>query len=100
MRGIELTEDDVVRRAVISRLLCHCIVDKKEIESEFHIPFDEYFADELARLDLLRKDGLVELANEKILVSMLGRIFIRNVGMVFDKRLQQPKSKPVFSKTL
>jgi oxygen-independent coproporphyrinogen III oxidase len=100
MRGIELTEDDVVRRAVISRLLCHCILDKKEIESEFNIPFDEYFADELARLDLLQKDGLVELTNEKILVTMLGRIFIRNVGMVFDKRLQQPKSKPVFSKTL
>jgi oxygen-independent coproporphyrinogen III oxidase len=100
MRGIELTEDDIVRRAVISRLLCHCILDKKEIESEFTITFDDYFANELARLDLLRKDRLVELTNEKILVTTLGRIFIRNVGMAFDKHLQQPKSKPVFSKTL
>ncbi len=100
MRGIELIEDDVIRRAVISRLLCHCILDKKEIESEFNITFESYFADELARLDLLQKDGLVNLGDGTISVTMLGRIFIRNVGMVFDKRLQKPQSKPVFSKTL
>jgi oxygen-independent coproporphyrinogen III oxidase len=100
MRGIELSEDDVVRRAVISKLLCHCVLHKEELESEFDIRFDEYFADELARLDSLQKDGLVALSNKSISVTMLGRIFIRNVGMVFDKYLQKPKSKPVFSKTL
>jgi|WetSurMetagenome_2_1015567.scaffolds.fasta_scaffold130125_1 oxygen-independent coproporphyrinogen III oxidase len=100
MRGIELSEDDVVRRAVISKLLCHCILHKEEIESEFSIRFDDYFADELARLDSLQKDGLVALSKGSISVTMLGRIFIRNIGMVFDKYLQKPKSKPVFSKTL
>jgi oxygen-independent coproporphyrinogen III oxidase len=100
MRGIELTDDDVVRRTVISKLLCHCLLHKKEIESEFGIQFDEYFADELARLDSLQKDGLVALSNGSISVTMLGRIFIRIVGMVFDKYLQKPKNKPVFSKTL
>jgi oxygen-independent coproporphyrinogen III oxidase len=100
MRGIELSEDDLVRRTVISRLLCHCVLDKKDIESEFNLAFDDYFAEELARLDQLKKDGLVELSEETISVTMLGRIFIRNVGMVFDKYLQKPKNKPVFSKTL
>jgi oxygen-independent coproporphyrinogen-3 oxidase len=100
MRGIELSDDDVIRRAVISRLLCHCVLHKEEVESEFNIRFDEYFAEELTRLGPLRNDGLVHTSAESISVTQLGRIFIRNVGMVFDKYLERPKSKPVFSKTL
>ena len=100
MRGIRLDDDDVIRRAVISRLLCHCVLHKREIESEFNIRFDEYFADELRRLQQLRDDGLVKLEAEAISVTQLGRIFIRNAGMIFDKYLQKPKNKPVFSKTL
>ncbi len=100
MRGIHLNDDDVIRRAVISKVLCHCVLHKKEIASEFGIRFNQYFADEIARLAQLENDGLVKLSDESISVTQLGRIFIRNVGMVFDKYLQKPKSKPVFSKTL
>ncbi len=100
MRGIHLTDDDVIRRTVISKLLCHCVLHKKEIESEFNICFDEYFADALSRLEVLQRDGLVTLESDTISVTQLGRIFIRNAGMVFDKYLLNPKNKPVFSKTL
>ncbi len=100
MRGMNLTDDDVLRRAVISKLLCHCVLKKGEIESEFNISFDEYFADEMARMKALINDRLVDLTDETISVTLLGRIFIRNVGMVFDKYLLKPKDKPVFSKTL
>jgi len=100
MRGIRLNDDDVIRRAVISRLLCHCVLHKREIEFEFNIGFDEYFADEMLRLESLQKDGLVTLSPESISVTQLGRIFIRNAGMVFDRYLQRPKTKPLFSKTL
>jgi len=100
MRGMKLSEDDEIRRSVISRLLCHCTLRKNEVESDFGIRFDDYFAAELARLEPLRADGLVTLSADSISVTHLGRIFIRNVGMVFDKYLQKPKDKPVFSKTL
>jgi len=100
MRGIHLTDDDVVRAAVIGKILCHCVLHKKEIESEFGIRFDEYFADELARLEPLVRDGLVILSGDTLAVTSLGRIFIRNVGMVFDRYLQHTKDRPVFSKTL
>ncbi len=100
MRGVKLNDDDAVRRAVISRLLCHCMLIKKEIEYEFGIRFDEYFRDELIRLEALQFDGLVNLSTDSISVTMLGRIFIRNVGMIFDKYLQKHREKPVFSKTL
>ncbi len=100
MRGIHLSEDDAIRRTVISRILCHCVLHKEEIEDEFGFRFDEYFANELARLAPLAADGLITMTPETIAVTSLGRIFIRNVGMAFDKYLLKPKEKPVFSKTL
>ena len=101
-RGYRLSQDDVLRRAVIGRLLCHTVIPKNEIEREFSISFDEYFATELERLEELRAEGLVDLAHGEIRVLPLGRIFIRNVAMVFDRYLheQQMDKKPLFSKTL
>jgi oxygen-independent coproporphyrinogen-3 oxidase len=102
MRGYRLSEDDRLRRAVISRLLCHTVVIKEEIAREFGIDFDRYFADELARLEASREDGLVSLKAEEIRATWMGRIFIRNLAMVFDPYLekQQLAAKPLFSKTL
>jgi oxygen-independent coproporphyrinogen-3 oxidase len=100
MRGLRMTEEDALRATVISRILCHCVLHKREIEQEFGIRFDDYFADELERLKPLEADGLVVVNPESIAVTSLGRIFIRNVGMIFDSYLRKPKDKPVFSKTL
>ena len=102
MRGYHLSGEDRLRRAVISRLLCHTVVVKDEISREFAIDFDSYFADELLRLEPSRQDGLVLLENGEIRATWLGRIFIRNLAMVFDPYLekQQLAAKPLFSKTL
>lgn len=102
MRGYRLSQDDLIRRAVIGRILCHTIVLKKELEQEFGIPFDEYFAAELEQLEAFRTEGLVMLLPGEIRVTPLGRIFIRNVAMAFDRYLreQQMDQKPLFSKTL
>jgi oxygen-independent coproporphyrinogen-3 oxidase len=102
MRGYRLNRDDEIRRTVISRLLCHTVLHKKEIEREFELSFDDYFAPELAQLEEYRADGLVRLTPEEIRVVGIGRIFIRNVAMVFDRYLREQKmdSRPLFSKTL
>lgn len=101
MRGMRLSEDDIIRRTVISKILCHCVLHKAEIEAEFNISFDRYFAEEQPRLRELAEDGLLELAEGTIAVTLLGRIFIRVVGMAFDKYLRQKKdTRPLFSKTL
>jgi oxygen-independent coproporphyrinogen-3 oxidase len=102
MRGYRLSGEDFLRRAVISRLLCHTVIHKREIEREFSIAFDDYFAPELARLKEFCADGLVVVTPDEIRVTMLGRIFIRNVAMLFDSYLekQQMDAKPLFSKTL
>ena len=102
MRGYRLSQDDVLRRAVIGRLLCHTVIPKHEIEQQFGISFDEYFAPELQRLEEARDEGLVALDSAEIRVTPLGRIFIRNVAMTFDRYLheQQMDKRPLFSKTL
>jgi oxygen-independent coproporphyrinogen-3 oxidase len=102
MRGYRLSADDRLRRAVIGRLLCHTVIPKRDVEREFSILFDEYFASELARLAEPSADGLVILDRDEIRVTPLGRIFIRNVAMVFDRYIEEQKmdQKPLFSKTL
>ena len=102
MRGYHLSQDDILRREVISRLLCHTVIVKDEISRQFGIQFDEYFAPELERLKLPQEDGLVVINDKEIRTAWLGRIFIRNLAMVFDPYLekQQLESRPLFSKTL
>ena len=101
-RGYRLSQDDLLRRAVISRLLCHTVIPKPEIERQFSITFDAYFATELEQLQESCDEGLVILEPHQIRVTPLGRIFIRNVAMVFDRYLreQQMDQRPLFSKTL
>jgi len=103
MRGYHLSNEDRLRRAVINRLLCHTVIIKEEISREFAIDFDNYFADELRRLEPFRQDDLVLLDRGEIRATWLGRIFIRNLAMIFDPYLEKQQlisNKPLFSKTL
>jgi oxygen-independent coproporphyrinogen III oxidase len=102
MRGYRLTEEDMLRRTVISRILCHGVLHKDEIEKEFGIDFERAFAPEIARLAPFVADGLVEIDGSVVRTTLLGRIFIRNIAMIFDPYLEKQKleSRPLFSKTL
>jgi len=102
MRGVRVSDEDKLRRAVINRILCHSLLVKPEIEREFGIDFDQHFAGELARLTELENEGLVRMDNGRIEVAPLGRIFIRNIAMVFDEYLTRHEGEPrqLYSKTL
>jgi len=102
MRGWRLSDDDLLRREVILRLLCHGRLRKREIEEEFAIDFDGYFAGELERLAALERDGLIRLSSDEIEVTLLGRVFLRVIGMVFDVYLRRRDAaeRPMFSRTV
>src|SRR3974377_1152 len=72
MRGYHLSTDDLLRREVISRLLCHTVIVKDEISKQFGIDFDEYFAPELERLRMPQEDGLVVMNDKEIRPPCLG----------------------------
>jgi oxygen-independent coproporphyrinogen-3 oxidase len=102
MRGYHLSSEDRLRREVISRLLCHTVIPKREIGEQFGIDFDQHFAPELKLLEAPREDGLLTMDGDEIRSTWLGRIFIRNLAMLFDPYLEQQQlaAKPLFSKTL
>ena len=99
-RGLELTQDDLVRRAVIQALSCHFRLSIESIELAYLIDFRKYFATELADLRRLAQDGLVELAPDWILVTPKGRLMVRAVCMVFDKYLRESRERARYSKVI
>lgn len=92
-RGVDLDEDDKVRRAVITQLICHFKLDFAEIEAQFGINFKTYFTAELDELALMQADGLLSLSAKGIQVAAAGRLLIRNICMVFDKYLAQKQQQ-------
>lgn len=99
-RGIELNRDDLIRRDVITRLICHFELSIPAVESSWGIGFEDYFADSLQRLSPMVDDGLVAVDGTAIRVLPRGRLLIRNICMAFDAYLAA-KSGPIgFSKVI
>ncbi|MDH5178614.1 MAG: oxygen-independent coproporphyrinogen III oxidase [Gammaproteobacteria bacterium] len=98
-RGIGLTADDVLRRHVITQLICHFSLDKAQVEKQFNISFNDYFSVELQELLQLQLDGLVTCTDSSIMVTPAGKFLIRNVCMVFDRYLREAGEKR-FSKVI
>ena len=98
-RGIELNDEDLLRREVITELICNFRLDKKAIETKFGIDFDLHFERELEELKPMEEDGLLKLSEEKIEITPLGRLLIRNICMVFDTYTKQRKERR-FSRTI
>ncbi len=97
-RGVELDDDDKLRRAVITQLICHFDLHFANIEREFGIVFADYFVAELENLNLMQNDGLLTVTADGVKVQPAGRLLIRNICMVFDKYLAQKQQQ--FSKVI
>jgi oxygen-independent coproporphyrinogen-3 oxidase len=100
LRGIELTADDLVRRAVIQSLTCNFSVSLESIELSWLIDFRSYFAAEMQDLRQLAEDGLVELKPDWIVVTPKGRLLVRSVCMIFDRYLREKRQRASYSKVI
>jgi oxygen-independent coproporphyrinogen-3 oxidase len=99
-RGLKLTRDDQIRRDAITRVMCDLELDFAAFGSEWGISFSDYFADALADLRSLADDGLVNISGDRVSVTPTGRLFLRNIGMCFDRYLKEAASeKPRYSRT-
>ncbi|MBI5097572.1 MAG: oxygen-independent coproporphyrinogen III oxidase, partial [Nitrospirae bacterium] len=99
-RGYELNHDDLLRRHIITRLMCDFELTKQDVEKKYGITFDDYFRKELTGLEPFREDGLLILHPDKIEITDFGRTLIRNIGMVFDVYLEVPGREMRFSRTI
>ena len=100
VRGLALSRDDVLRRAVIMALMCQGVVSYESIELAHLIEFRKYFASELEALQKLAEQGMVTMSDSGIQVTTMGWFFVRAVAMVFDKYLQTDRTRARFSKII
>jgi len=102
-RGIELTEDDLIRREVITQLICNFQLNYKTVEpveQRWNIRIADYFERELSRLPAMQADGLLEIQVDSITVLPKGRLLIRNICMAFDSYLPLAAQQKNFSKVI
>ena len=100
VRGLALTRDDVLRRAVIMAIMCQGAVQFESIELAYLIDFKTYFAAELETLKGMEPQGLVKLEAGGIQVTDMGWFFVRAVAMVFDRYLQADRNRARFSRII
>jgi oxygen-independent coproporphyrinogen-3 oxidase len=100
VRGLALTRDDLLRRAVIMAIMCQGAVHFESIALAYLVDFQRYFATELEALKPLAEQGMVKVDAESIEVTDTGWFFVRAVAMVFDRHLQANLHLNRFSKIL
>ena len=87
---MRLSDDDRLRRDVITSLMCNFWVDLGRDGVT-------RFARELEDLRALEADGLVRIDGTEVAPTALGRVFVRNIAMVFDAYLRRPDGTRRFS---
>jgi oxygen-independent coproporphyrinogen-3 oxidase len=78
--------------------MSHFQLNKSDIEQKYQINFDNYFDDELQELAPLQADGLVNVLADKIHITDIGRLLIRNIAVLFDTHTRTRETK--FSRSI
>ena len=99
-KGVLLSAEDRLRKAVIMSLMANFNLDINAIENAFNVDFFRHFS---AELELLKINfgEFVELSGDKISVNETGILLIRNIAMCFDEYMvRHSNNAQSFSKTL
>jgi len=103
VKGAAVSEDDVLRRHVINRVMCLLRLDLREVEGMFGKKARaEIEASMKPNLPELVSDGLVTFDGDVLRVTPVGQLLVRNVAMMFDAYLPKHAKdrKQTFSRTL
>jgi oxygen-independent coproporphyrinogen III oxidase len=90
-RGIELTPEDRLRRAIIEQIMCHMKVDLAAMQQAAGLTLD--LDAEHTALAALADDGLVRLDWPRVTVPEEARPLMRSVACMFDAYLATGKAK-------
>jgi oxygen-independent coproporphyrinogen-3 oxidase len=100
-RGAPMSDDDVMRRFVINRVMCLLRLDLGEVEEKFGAASRKAIEENLrAGVRELQDDGLVTFDGQVLKVTPLGQLLVRNVAMLFDAYLKTDGAKKQFSRTV
>lgn len=93
-RGMNLSEDDILRADLIQQLMCQGRLDIGLLQQRHHIHFQDYFAADLERLAPLVADGLVIRTPHAIVATARGRLLLRIIAACFDHYLHAARDIP------
>lgn len=90
LKGHHLTEEDLIIRRHILNLMC-----KGRTDWDTSLVINDALIAGLERAKLLEQDGLVEILENRLVVTHLGKRFLRNICMSLDARLwsEQPETQ-------
>ena len=100
VRGHVLSADDRLRRTAILHLMCNNELPYALTVPAFGAPANELLAESLEAMGPYADEGFIEFADDRLLITDLGRHFARNVCMELDAYLDRDGSKPLFSRTV
>jgi oxygen-independent coproporphyrinogen-3 oxidase len=99
-RGFEVEPDDLLRRDIITHIMCNFFLDIPAAEKKWRFSFAEKFKTEIADLQQMQIDGLLKLDAKVLEVLPAGRLLVRNICMVFDHYLKDSGQSGRFSKVI
>ena len=88
------TSNDLLIQEIILQIMCHNEIDMCNWEQ---LPC---WSDIYQELQAFKEDGIIEISGNKIIITAMGKGFVRNVAMSFDYYLRDQKSKVKFSQTI
>lgn len=100
VKGLILSDEDCRRREIIMRVMCDLELDYAKMSEKLGLDFAKTYAPELAKLEPLAADGLVEFGENGLRVTKIGRLFIRNIAMAFDAYFKPDGAAHRHSKTI
>ncbi len=100
MKGYYMSDDDILRKDVIMKIMCDFELDFESVEKKYKIDFDTYFAWGLENIKEMVDDELVIIKNRKITVTEMGRLLVRNIAMNFDGYIEKKEDTTKYSRTV
>ncbi len=99
-KAYALTDEDKIRKKIIMQIMCKGEVNFPEFLSQTGINIPEKYSSELDQLAGFESDGLLIQTPNGFHITETGRLFLRNIAMVFDEHLKNRQQKVTYSKTV
>jgi oxygen-independent coproporphyrinogen-3 oxidase len=101
VKGFAMTDNDKIIRRIINEIMCNQYLSWQQIATVFQKTVEELkslLRFKESKLDEFVGDDLLTYTTEEIVITDLGRFFLRNIAAVFDLRLEGSLQK--FSKSV
>ena len=101
-RGIRRSREDQTRAWLIDKILCLGEVSNKELDSNWGVNLEQLLVADKSLVIEMEQDGILSWNTDCLKLSSVGRLFMRNVAMLFDTYLpaHRQSSQKVFSATV